>query len=255
MIDGRTIHFFFQFIEPILQSLYPDACLTVLSELSGQSVGGAVSPLKLVFAESERQGLDDLAFDGVTMLRRNHPIEIGMQGPSRSLSRLQQAVDAIDQVGLGFFLDLAVGWIAIGGKPLRRRCCVFLPNSSSATAGALMTASARCFFQLWLEAELAAQDNSVKSSEAAEIAADLFGLCVSSELVRRNPSLVGEDAGGERFDLLQHPRGMLRWLDRLAKVPLSRELFACWYPGWRRSAMIFGSPFNTMRDLRVATER
>lgn len=270
MIDGRAIHFFFLLIEPVLVGIHPAARLRGMREPSGRSIEGAFSPRLLALSELELVAArdawhcDDLGSItrpcGVSVAVRQLWQVSAARRKTPSLPPIRAALRTIEQAKLSFLIDLAVGCLAFGDAigPSSCRGCVSLAgqDEGSDLARSLVRSAAECFFGFWLEAEcsLAA---APPSAQDAVLARCLFGACVVHEFERRMQASGSAAArmrhgeGRDAADLLQRPAALLSWLERLQGVPLSRELLACWYPRWRRSAVLFRSPLNTVRDLRA----
>ena len=253
MVDGRAIHLHFQFVEPLLCELFPEACLRAETEALGISLDGALSPRLLA-----RPSLELLARRPAGSVTRAPGITIDLALANGILSErdagtfapelIGEALDVLDRARLGFFVDLAVGAVVLSDARFPETICAVPVSPRSfgdALAEALLRGAAHELGRLWFIAEAVArgEPDPTRLSGVHRRALRLFCGSVVRELRRR----LGTDSPSPRRGA---PHRVLAWLDQLHARCLCRELFACWYPGWRRSLFIFDSPFDTMTDLR-----
>jgi len=273
MIDGRTIHFFFQFIEPLLLEIYPSLKINVDNELPGQSVNSTFSSLKFAKINIERTfgSEPNLLQIGTLPCHPHLSVKVFLDlndstsshsSKSATLSNLIKARAEIDRTRLGFFIDIALGAVILSSnKPKRFLDCVSVfqeRNNTNFLTESLLKQAAQALFALWIRAEIFARDGSppLTFTEFEELGLSLFGCCVVAEYRRRamkaTPSQILLDKWSEKEAfLLNSPKDMLVWIEHLSNLPLCRELLACWYPLWNRSTFIFDSPLDTVSDLRV----
>lgn len=243
MIDGRTIHLFFQFIEPILNKLYPKFYRDYTDESigAGRSIRNAFSPRNQVMWRvsyhptsivCDLSGVDIAVYSDLNNIeKRTKEIEIG--------------INQLNQIGMGYWIEIALGGVSFP-EALNVRDCLELRSyllDDSDSAEQLLRLASSLFIQYCIEAEC-----SIRNLREADLArykvllTEKFSNAVLEEYFRRtNPGKIPsiKHSAKQRQKLFNELSGY-------TDIPLSCELFGCWYSGWRRSLFIFESPFDTM---------
>lgn len=241
MIDGRTIFQYLHFIEPLLRSANPQS--SRLPEGVSESRHGQA------FFMLARQSTDPER----TISRRLSSIPIE-DARASVLDRVRLAAYAIDELGLGFFLDLGIASIAIGRERPTTHYEAALPADSedpTEDALALLRAAATNMVELWSRAETA-QGRAFEPCThiSPKVLRELFADSVCIEFHRRRSHAnlrILEDQLRQRHFGNHRIEAML---DSVPGLELTRELVAYWIPLWNRAAVIFDSPFDTMNTLQ-----
>ncbi len=281
LIDGRAIFQYLLFIEPRLTSIVPSIDGDAV-ELDGTAVRQACT------SRSLKEAAARLATQGAKLCRiplsqrvaeLSHAPEVfvvcSLANSCRETSDVSLAVAysrglaLLERVGLGFFVELGLGTVMLhpDGSPLVAGQVGNLPFTAlidrtepRASADVLIRRGAEEFLWQWLAVENSLDPNSsnLRDQEDLQELSQLFSYCVACELRRRLPDVFGDAsraALSESEALKERLPTMLNWLAGYASSPLSQELFACWYPGWKRRLFIFNSPFDFMSDLPSSATR
>lgn len=248
MIDGRTIHQYILFIEPILRAANPLRVRDVLPVLGADQF--AATPQRFFV-------LADPPTDNQPCLRdgRFVPVPIQRQTGDRSeLDRIAAAIALIDEVCMGFFIDLGARFVVLD---TRRHQVGWVQGEDVVVQDALLLLeqAARGFITLWARAEhgpaaaLEAYPSVVLTPDLQEI----FSASVLAEFLVRlgrhtAAALASDDLRQRHFSIYS----METVLNRFPAFALTSELVAYWLPLWNRAAVIFDSPFDTMSELLPA---
>ena len=240
MLDGRTIHFHFQFVEPELIARYPAATVGMPGFLEG-----ALSPRRLFEYKSQ------------SFTKQPHTEVECSYGSTYSLLCCQQdlvplhalvmaALQELAKTGLDWLPVLSIGAFALETDMVQAHahCAVVALSSSPSEAAARVTAQAAfSLAQMWVEAEWLRGHHSQDAVEAARaFAGDLLASLFLTEFGGRSghPSYGG---------LPPDPREEV-----LADFPLTRHLINFWDRGWNRQAFLSGSAFDHAPTLEALYE-
>ena len=239
LVDGRAIHFHLHFIEPLIHS-----------------------------RSNQRPAEWDADVDRV-VLAPGLAVSVGALGPAglrrpeeRLTAATAEALRAMAELGLRFFVDLAVDLVAfcLSAAPLTvRPAGTVVLDETDATGAALAAAMARGAAEEWIRQWMQVEEGRDLSAPLAPGLDELmseFGSAVVHELARRwNGERSATSAARRRTPLIEPPRmsrqpsEVLHWLDGLPGALLAKELFCCWYPHWHRTAFIVDSPLDHLVDL------
>lgn len=248
MIDGRTIHQYILFVEPILRAANPHRVRDVLPHSATEQF--ATTPQRFFI-------LAEPATDGEPCLRDHRlvPIPIRLQGEDISeLDRIEAAMGLLDEACMGFFIDLGSRFVELNTTPDE---VGWVQREAVAVQDALflLNQAARSFVDLWARAEhgsaadLDAHDGVLLTPDLQEI---FSGSVVVEFLVRCGrhsaAALAADDLRQRHFGT----HSIEAVLNRSRVFALSSELVAYWLPLWNRAAVIFDSPFDTMSELLPA---
>jgi hypothetical protein len=238
MIDGRTIHFHFQYIFPELDKpvssglLDFDATPCYPLAMARRALATRDSPSSIV---SE-----------VEMFNFDFPLPLLLIADSKEAmknlrTKLAEALEIIDSVHMLWLVSLAMG--AVTSQPLD----IAHSYSASATSDVhelaqnIVMASAAELRVLWMSAESAAQGKSTEvwhSSDFSELMLKVFDARLEEDFNSINRW------SAEEFDQYVHN------LDMLYKdFPLTKHLICIWTLGWQRSVFLEGSPFDFAATL------
>jgi hypothetical protein len=263
LIDGRAIHHFLQYVEPILEQTFPQAA----SESEPVFHGGGLLPALDLAALSLALQAEDKALSAVVEMIGEDPKPISLDSAFWSKTReaaaygaeLGAALGVLQDAGLAFFTELAIAEVRAIGHPLSPGIAAPLaafatPGLDAVTAAEhLLYWSARAYLLLAARAELAifSGPRTCPFSDSRYLGlAHTFAVFTTAELERR----LGRDLSlGRRVarhctgdDMKSH----LEMLGRFVRTPLCQEMVACWTPFWRRSLFIFNSSLDPIPDLR-----
>lgn len=261
LIDGRAIHHFLQYVAPLILERWPEAVTARdQDQRLGESSRAVLSPkyIARTWFEEHVQPGDRKVVDTIHSGLETIPV-LGRRTMHSDLRALiGGAFDSLRGNGLMFFIELAVG--AIAWKPACpddwRGPCVAVATGTHTQqlTESLLSSAAQQFCLLWMQAEfqLNEPDRDAWKTCAGMDMSSVFGGCVVREL-RRRESGAGSSAPLARRELpvegLHDASRFSEWLAKYISTPLCRELLACWYPGWRRSLVIFNSPFDPLPRL------
>lgn len=284
LVDGRAVYFFLHFIEPWLLRMAPDAVHDSPGRggLDGAVLEGGYAPVRHAHAALSAHGLGcpfapgagtGVRYDGVVpidvLTRQDGPDPGLLDAPDAVVAEVERAIQSIAAVGLGYFVELAVGVIVAGPHPVTDPeqhdlpGVVWLDGLKPGAPGVdevVLRQAAIDFLWRWAEVELhingAGPHPPPHADPALRELADLFSRSVLWEY-RRRRSPGGEPASvvsGPDDQWMDRAPSLLPWLQTLSTTPLCQELLAVWFPGWRRSLFIFNSPFDLMGELPRVSE-
>jgi len=239
MLDGRTVHFHFQFVEPVILSVHTGlACSTPgLRE-------GALCPLRLCEAASP-----------ILMAHRLGHIQTsderiyGLYGSdatdrtSRALA--EDALACISAAGMDWLPALSIGGFVLNA-PHRHPHTVHLERDMNCrqAAAATVEQAARDLVGLWIEAEATVVPRSAAEVDhALHAASDYMAALMSAEFSVRTGSSVRKQPDGSTFVE-----------EALADYPLTRHLTCYWNASWNRQLFLRGSVFDYVTTLGALYE-
>ncbi|MGQ4599099.1 hypothetical protein [Nocardia sp. R6R-6] len=283
-LDGRAIHSFLLWIEPLLDSRDTD-------EVSPADAARSTPLHRGMRALTEHvarhpNGLRPMAFDWseASVPVPNGPalavlatrstgdaaaasIRLDPAPPTQACTVLD-ALDVLDEVGLRYLVHLAVGVVVFTDRPHTPAAdtpyTVWIhepPARAVDLAEALVRAAAGAWIDQWLRAEAAARVRLDRPDgvEAAWLS-EVLGECLAYQLFDRlaaadGPNPVATQEWRERarasYDELSALRGVLaRRLGDTTGFSVVSELVALMYPVWNRRQFATKSPFDYMRSLR-----
>ncbi|MEW2514658.1 hypothetical protein [Streptomyces sp. NPDC046870] len=301
-LDGRAIHSYLLWIEPTAADRAPRAAVRAPAAPGAVPPGPdhVVTPLDraltalvaLAEAAPARVALDRFdrsraslrlggtADDGPQVLVLETPAdEPRAPGLPRTLlaagpaarEATTAAAAVLDEVGLRYVLDLALGAVVYASEPHPRpysdgSCelawIVGRPDDPVAVAEALLREGARAWTGQWLRAEESVGMRTAPLRHPdRDWLAGLLGDCFAYQLHDRLAGRHGGRPGParERADalyaalLVQRP-GLDERLGRTAGFGVLCELVAFMYPCWNRRQFATKSPFDYMRELRAVTD-
>ncbi len=225
LVDGRAIHFHLQFIEPLLHG------------------------------RSSQQSAEWDADVGRVVLEPGLAVRVGALGPAglrrpeeRLTAALAEGLRTLAELGLRFFVDLAVDLVVFRQSPAPlpgRLAGTVLLDETDGTGEALAAAMARGAAEEWIRQWMQVEEERDLHTPLAPGLDELmseFGSAVVNEFARRRNSPIAPS-------MSRQPSEVLDWLDGLPGALLAKELFCCWYPHWRRTAFIVDSPLDHLVEL------
>jgi hypothetical protein len=235
MLDGRTIHFHFQFVEPVLLLRYPGCIYTN----PGEPLGALSLPQVVA-----QQWPEDLRVESLTSRFDNSFDLYGVSdrvGDARP--RLTAALDLLAAHHLDWLPTIATGAIHVGDKDWSRSefsVCVRSSADVVEMAYDMLLQSAANLASAWIAAESSCLGYQERLTiEASRFASDLFASLMAEELERRR--LAGSIAL-QRGASPEEP---------LAQFPLTRHLVSFWDRRWNRQAFLRGSIFDYAPSLNA----
>jgi hypothetical protein len=247
MIDGRTIHQFLQFVEPLLVEAgtlptssgyrhlegYTEDSISVPYVIGGKSLDSAQQHVIRIRA-------DKFYAELLCNIKRHLKTEL--------LNLAAYGMSFMSEFGLDCITiehstrqELMLGEVSIDPQLA----------SDMDSHGLLRLSATNVFSKFVLAEEYASNQIGFAPNQGIDILRTLFAEAVCFELDRRmlrkgiclNQSCVGRSN-------LPEPRPFYELLQSIEGHFLVCELAGYWYPGWARSKLIFDSPFDTASDLR-----
>lgn len=239
MLDGRTIHFHFQFVEPELLGQYPAA------ECGAPGIAlGALSPRLLALCKTPSLAGPHAEIEcsyGSTYL-----LHCAQQDAAALRSLVEASLHELAQIGLDWLPVLSIGAFVIGTEKVQppTHCAALALLSSPGEAAARITVQAAASIaRMWVEAEWLRGRHSREAFEAAcEFASDLFASLLLAEFHSRSGHTDAETAHSDRREVV------------LADFPLTRHLLNFWDRAWYRQAYLSGSAFDYAPTLEALYE-
>lgn len=240
MIDGRTIFQYLLFIEPKLRSAFKSNKRNAYTRTASGTLEYQTTFYTSVRVPNGKE----------KTISSNRLFPIPVIGNSAVVRKVSAAVELIDGVGLGFFLDFGLSEIVLVNNSSRD------PDVET-IAESILGAAANSFLILWVNAENKSYSGT-NSSEPARECEGIFRDCILIEFRRRlgKKSDYLEALENLKNSFFPNHLAYAQTIDSLTDLPLTRELIAYWFPLWNRAAIIFDSPFDTMNNLdQLTTDR
>lgn len=236
MLDGRTVHFHVQFVEPELLAKHPEA--SAPSQETGVPAFSAEKLIKSIVAKSPAIACAMIR----TSNGNSYQVYASRVDQTSFVERVRSALAELHRIGLDWLPELAIGAF------ICTRCELGLVPYTATLDGQLaievsaisvVDASARTLADMWLQAEAWCGGQSEDLTDAARLfASEVFSLLMVAEYRHR--------AG--------HPNALMQSLDAreriLADFPLTRHLINFWDRRWNRQVFLSGSVFDYASDLR-----
>ncbi|MBE1582294.1 hypothetical protein ACFPOI_43750 [Nonomuraea angiospora] len=282
MFDGRLIHFHLQFVEPLRRAREVSCTLDTsgfvdLPPRTDDQI--RIVPVRTALADL--RNAPDPGFDLEPFLRAPSYLEVASDFPvavlelrdgalrmntchpagAEKIEAIEAALGLLSEVGLAFLVELAVGVVNVGGvsaAPLPAYVIrVDVSGSQSHDAARLVEAAAEQLAWVWIDEETRLETSlpADRSDPRLMFLATLYAECVVSELHQRLDDrgwLPSAQREAWQAWIWRHRRtvpNLLQLLDEVPGVPLTKELACIWTPGWRRSAFIYDSPFDHIKEL------
>lgn len=243
MLDGRTIHFHFQFVEPELLARYPEAeCC------HPEILKGALSPF--LFLLCKQPSFAEMYYK---KLEGGYGSEFAVYASSEyadfAIGSIKAALGKLAEVGLDWLPTLSIGAFQVSDcfydlKEYQNLALIDLTNShKQAIAENIITQSAKALAYMWIEAEWLCGKHMKKNYEAAR---EFSGKTLALLLLTEFRSRTGSDIN---LSLQIDERENV-----LADFPLTRHLINFWDPRWCRQAFLSGSDFDYAQSLHALYE-
>jgi len=239
MLDGRTVHFHFQFIEPVL--------LRTRSALAFAEPGlraGALCPLRLCEAANPV-----LTTCRLGQIRTPDERIYGLYGDGT----LQPAAHALIDEALACITVAGMDWLpalSVGGFVLdaldHHLCTVNLNTTMNGqqAAAATVEQAAHALASMWIAAEaIVVPRKAADVDRAKRVAADSMATLMGTELSSRTGS-----------DVRYPPVGPALIEEALADYPLTRHLACFWNASWNRQMFLRGCEFDYAATLDALYE-
>jgi hypothetical protein len=235
MLDGRTIHFHVQFVEPELLAEHPFA-----REFSEIREIAAFSPAKLVEPFFRMPtGIGRTIVKSV--YGSSHHVLAPINDLSSVVQHVRSALAELARVNLDWLPELALGAFADARcnlEPLSYTAFLPPPTAGQVAAVAVIDDSARWLVQMWLQAEARCGGHDADTVDAASLfAGQAFSSLMIAEYRHRSDDLA----------LSKHEEDLREQV--LSDFPLTRHLINFWDRRWNRQAFLSGSVFDYASDL------
>jgi SAM-dependent methyltransferase len=181
----------------------------------------------------------------------------------RTVAGVGELVATVETLGLSHLVQFGVGAIVVTDQmcpgTTRPLLVAAVPDTGSRTdrLASLVRHAAENVAWLWMIAEESIRRAGVDLWPAEQYAelAGMFGEEAVYELELRLRAENREEPP-RRFTRLDDwgPHELFEWLDGIPGVPLTKELFCCWYPHWWQTGFITDSPFDFIRELPLAAD-
>ena len=235
MLDGRTIHFHFQFVEPELLESCPEA-----ADDEQGSLAGAFSPRKVArkhlaqtagMEEAEIRTDGGAAYSLYCLSRNRHALHAVAEVALAELARA--GLDWVPQLSIGLFTDMSCPTEDI---PHHARLAPdWAPQDAALN---VLLQSAHWLASMWVRAEATrGSHDHVLVERAASFATTQLPRLMAAEYCVR----VGVSAEEAVQSVLCE--------DILADFPLTRHLINFWDRKWNRQAFLSGSDFDYAPSL------
>ncbi|WP_339413618.1 hypothetical protein [Pseudomonas sp. EA_35y_Pfl2_R5] len=238
MIDGRTIHFYFQYVYPELNH--------ETSKYTLDFEGKPCYSLNMACSELEKHELSASVVSVVENFSFDYPLPLLLIADSDEAItmlrvHLAEALEIIDSVQMLWLVSLATGAVTTTHIEIANCCYVGAISSAQELAKRIMMASAAELRLLWMRAEAKVQEQSQAiwtSSDFSELILNIF-----------NARLNGDLKSESKWSLADFDRYVYDLDVRYNAFPLTKHLLCIWTLGWQRSVFLEGSPFDFAATL------
>ncbi|MFN7153724.1 MAG: hypothetical protein ACK4OE_08525 [Acidovorax sp.] len=239
MLDGRTVHFHFQFVEPVLLRSYAGLACTEPGLRAG-----ALCPLRL--CETASPVLTSRRLGQIHIPNERIYALYGSGTPEQAASELaKEALACITAAGMDWLPALSVGGFVLGGCSNYPHTIQLEPSMNCWQAAvAIVEQAARDLASLWIEAEaIVVSRTSADTDRAKRFAADHMAVLMGAELCSRT------------VNAMRSPRVDSTLVEEvLADYPLTRHLACYWNRSWNRQMFLRGSAFDYAATLDALYE-
>ncbi|WP_237885755.1 hypothetical protein [Pseudomonas sp. PGPR40] len=237
MLDGRTIHFHFQFVEPVLGCLYPEA-----RETKDKLRMGSLDLISLATRDEYTSVKCTKKVKGP--FNTNFLVD-SLLSSKQGRSRVGRALSYLDDLGLVYLPVMSIGAVALNlRKDVNYVASLDLEaRTVDEDAMQILLAAAGNIAHMWMRSEDAARARCFdEGSDIVQLTKKHYSSLMSQELKSR---------AGVPFEVmsLNDSESIAASLE---SYPLTRHLIMYWNRCWNRQAFLSGSAFDhapTLQEL------